>query len=35
MADGSLLTVWYETLAGNSMAVLRQATWRLEAGEAL
>tara|TARA_R110002096_G_scaffold29509_7_gene88975 strand:+ start:472 stop:1707 length:1236 start_codon:yes stop_codon:yes gene_type:complete len=29
LADGGLLTVWYEKLAGSSMAVLRQARWRL------
>jgi hypothetical protein len=28
--DGSLLTVWYETMKGSSHAVLRQAHWRLE-----
>ena len=28
--DGSLLTVWYERLAGNEKAVLRQARWRIE-----
>lgn len=26
--DGSLLTAWYETMKGNSHAVLRQALWR-------
>jgi hypothetical protein len=29
LADGSLLSVWYEVLAGSSHAVLRQARWRL------
>lgn len=29
LADGRLLTVWYELPAGSSRAVLRQATWRL------
>ncbi|HOG28760.1 MAG TPA: sialidase family protein [Vicinamibacterales bacterium] len=29
LADGSLLTVWYEAMAASPMAVLRQATWRL------
>ena len=28
--DGSLLTVWYETLKGSKRAVLRQARWSLE-----
>ena len=27
--DGSLVTVWYEKLAGDSLAVLRQARWKL------
>lgn len=27
--DGSLVTVWYERLAGSDKAVLRQARWRL------
>jgi len=27
--DGSLVTVWYEKLAGDSLAVLRQAHWKL------
>ena len=27
--DGSLVTVWYERMAGSSNAVLRQATWTL------
>lgn len=30
LADGSLLTVWYEQLKGNPHAVLRQARWSLE-----
>jgi sialidase-1 len=29
LADGTLLTVWYEALAGNPNSVLRQARWRL------
>jgi len=29
LADGSLLTVWYEVLKGNPRAVLRQARWKL------
>jgi Neuraminidase (sialidase) len=29
LADGSLLTVWYETIAGSPKAVLRQARWTL------
>jgi hypothetical protein len=29
LVDGSLLTVWYELLAGSQRAVLRQARWRL------
>jgi len=29
LADGTLLTVWYESLKGNSHAVLRQAHWTL------
>ena len=28
--DGSLITVWYETLKGSKRAVLRQAHWSLE-----
>ncbi|MHB8863543.1 MAG: sialidase family protein [Pirellulaceae bacterium] len=28
--DGSLVTVWYEALAGSPRAVLRQATWVLQ-----
>lgn len=27
--DGSLVTVWYERMSGNSNAVLRQARWRI------
>ena len=30
LADGSLITVWYEKLKGSSRAVLRQAHWRME-----
>jgi len=30
LADGTLLTVWYEAMAEPKLAVLRQATWRLE-----
>lgn len=30
LADGILLTVWYETMKEPKLAVLRQATWRLE-----
>jgi sialidase-1 len=30
LADGSFVTVWYETLKSSPKAVLRQATWRLE-----
>jgi hypothetical protein len=29
LADGSLLTVWYELMKGSSRAVLRQARWKL------
>ena len=29
LADGSLLSVWYEKMAGNSLAVLRQCEWSL------
>lgn len=29
LADNSLLTIWYEKLAGNRFAVLRQARWKL------
>lgn len=31
LSDGSLLTVWYEKMAGGTNAVLRQAHWQLEA----
>jgi sialidase-1 len=30
LADGLLLSVWYEAMKGYPKAVLRQATWRLE-----
>jgi len=30
LENGSLVTVWYETLKSSPKAVLRQATWRLE-----
>ncbi|MFC5457800.1 sialidase family protein [Prosthecobacter fluviatilis] len=30
LADGTLLTVWYETMKEPRLAVLRQATWRIE-----
>jgi sialidase-1 len=30
LADGSLLTVWYEQLSESKQAVLRQTRWRLE-----
>jgi len=30
LPDGTLLTVWYESMAEPKLAVLRQATWRLE-----
>jgi len=30
LGDGSLVTVWYETLKSSPRAVLRQADWRLE-----
>jgi len=30
LADGTLLTVWYEAMAEPKLAVLRQAKWRLE-----
>lgn len=30
LADGSLLTVWYESMKDSPKAVLRQATWRLD-----
>ncbi len=29
LADGALLTVWYETMAGSPRAVLRHARWRV------
>lgn len=29
LADGTLLTVWYEALRDNPLAVLRQARWRI------
>jgi hypothetical protein len=29
LADGTLLTVWYESMKGTSHAVLRQARWKL------
>ena len=29
LGDGSLITVWYEKMAGSSLAVLRQAKWKL------
>ena len=28
LTDGTLLTVWYESMAGQKHAVLRQAKWR-------
>ena len=31
LADGSLLSVWYEVLKGSPLAVLRQARWSLQA----
>ncbi len=31
LADGSLLTVWYETMKEPKLAVLRQAKWKLNA----
>lgn len=31
LADGTLLTVWYERMKGIDRAVLRQAAWRIEA----
>jgi len=31
LADGTLLTVWYETLQDSPLAVLRQAKWKLGA----
>ena len=30
LADGTLLSVWYETMKEPKLAVLRQATWRVE-----
>lgn len=30
LSDGTLLSVWYETMKEPKLAVLRQATWRLE-----
>jgi hypothetical protein len=30
LEDGTLLTVWYEALPGNPLAVLRQARWTME-----
>jgi hypothetical protein len=30
LGDGTLLSVWYEVLKGNPMAVLRQARWKIE-----
>ena len=27
--DGSLVTVWYEKMAGSTLAVLRQTKWKL------
>lgn len=30
LSDGSLLTVWYETMKDPKLAVLRQAKWKLE-----
>lgn len=30
LADGELLTVWYEVMAASKNAVLRQARWRIE-----
>jgi sialidase-1 len=29
LADGTLLSVWYETLRDDPLAVLRQAKWRV------
>jgi hypothetical protein len=29
LADGSLLTIWYERMRDNPRAVLRQARWRM------
>jgi Neuraminidase (sialidase) len=31
LADGTLLTVWYEVMKGSPASILRQATWRLSA----
>lgn len=31
LADGTLLTIWYETMKGSPRAVLRQARWMIEA----
>jgi len=30
LADGTLLTIWYEATAGRKLAVLRQAKWRID-----
>ena len=30
LSDGSLMTIWYEVIRGQSQAVLRQARWTLE-----
>jgi len=30
LADGTLLTVWYEGMKAPKLAVLRQAKWRLQ-----
>jgi hypothetical protein len=30
LEDGTLLTVWYESMTEPKLAVLRQAKWRLE-----
>ncbi len=30
LADGALVTVWYESMEDTRLAVLRQARWRLE-----
>ena len=30
LADGTLLSVWYEVIKGSPHAVLRQAHWKLE-----
>ena len=29
LADGTLLTVWFEAMADDPLAVLRQARWRI------